>query len=172
MAVPANLNMVCSRCGGALAASSGRCTACGAALDPNAVVAAVMTIDTTGLPPDAVFAPLNPLGGAPEYPTVWTQAFTIGGSTGTGALPHAVSPFGTTGPLHVGQSLGPRYHIIKLLGIGGMGAVYQAWDAELSVAVALKVIRTDSQRPISADAEKRFKQELLLAAEAIDVSAL
>ena len=162
MAVPANLNMVCPRCGGALAASSGRCTACGAALDPNAVVAAVMTIDTTGLPPDALFGPSNPVG-APGHPIIGTQAFTIGGSTATGAAPHALSPFATTGPLHVGQSLGPRYHIIKLLGIGGMGAVYQAWDAELSVAVALKVIRTDSQRPISADAEKHFKQELLLA---------
>ena len=43
----------------------------------------------------------------------------------------------------VGQAFGPRYHIIRLLGVGGMGAVYQAWDAELGVAVALKVIRAD-----------------------------
>jgi predicted Ser/Thr protein kinase len=64
----------------------------------------------------------------------------------------------------VGQAFGPRYHIIKVLGVGGMGAVYQAWDAELSVAVALKVIRTDSRRrSVSSEAEKRFKQELLLA---------
>jgi hypothetical protein len=27
-----------------------------------------------------------------------------------------------------------------------MGAVYQAWDAELGVAVALKVIRTEARR--------------------------
>ena len=51
-----------------------------------------------------------------------------------------------SGPLKVGQSFGPRYHIIKLLGAGGMGAVYQAWDAELNVAVALKVIRMDRRR--------------------------
>ncbi|PYQ92601.1 MAG: hypothetical protein DMG02_00790 [Acidobacteria bacterium] len=45
-----------------------------------------------------------------------------------------------------------------------MGAVYQAWDAELSVAVAVKVIRTDARRgSASADAKKRFKNELLLA---------
>jgi tetratricopeptide (TPR) repeat protein/predicted Ser/Thr protein kinase len=66
--------------------------------------------------------------------------------------------------LRVGQSFGPRYHVIKLLGAGGMGAVYQTWDEELGVAVALKVIRTDPRRgQISAEAEKRFKQELLLA---------
>ena len=79
-------------------------------------------------------------------------------STGDGPMGHA------TGPLRPGQSFGPRYHIIKMLGVGGMGAVYQAWDAELGVAVALKVIRTDSRRrSVSPDAEKRFKQELLLA---------
>jgi hypothetical protein len=48
-----------------------------------------------------------------------------------------------------------------------MGAVYQAWDAELSVAVALKVIRVDRrQRAASPEAEKRFKNELLLARQA------
>ena len=46
-----------------------------------------------------------------------------------------------------------------------MGAVYQAWDQELSVVVALKVIRPE----VAADPhaarmlERRFKQELLLA---------
>jgi tetratricopeptide (TPR) repeat protein/tRNA A-37 threonylcarbamoyl transferase component Bud32 len=88
------------------------------------------------------------------------DAATIGPTPtmgGTGVATHTEA-----GPLKVGQSFGPRYHIIKLLGAGGMGAVYQAWDAELGVAVALKVIRT-SKRRVSAELEKRFKNELLLA---------
>ena len=48
------------------------------------------------------------------------------------------------GPLEVGQLFGTRYRIIRLLGIGGMGAVYQAWDSELEVALAFKVIRPDA----------------------------
>jgi len=69
------------------------------------------------------------------------------------------------GPLEVGQRFGSRYHILRQLGVGGMGTVYQAWDAELGVAVALKVIRPEVTRdPVAAqDLERRFKQELLLA---------
>jgi serine/threonine protein kinase/Flp pilus assembly protein TadD len=46
-----------------------------------------------------------------------------------------------------------------------MGAVYQAWDSELGVAVALKVIRPEVMHDPAAaqDIERRFKQELLLA---------
>ena len=44
-----------------------------------------------------------------------------------------------------GETLGVRYHVIRLLGVGGMGAVYQACDAELGGAVALKVIRSDTR---------------------------
>ena len=69
------------------------------------------------------------------------------------------------GPLDVGEVFGTRYRIIKLLGIGGMGAVYQAWDSELEVALAFKVIRPDAiADPAAAAAiEARFKRELLLA---------
>jgi serine/threonine protein kinase len=71
------------------------------------------------------------------------------------------------GGLAPGQQFGPRYRIIKLKGKGGMGAVYHAWDAELGVSVALKVIRPDTLADPTAvtDLERRFKRELLLARE-------
>jgi tetratricopeptide (TPR) repeat protein len=69
------------------------------------------------------------------------------------------------GPLEVGQAFGERYHVIRMLGMGGMGAVYQVWDAELEVALALKVVRPDatSDPVMAAEIERRFKRELLLA---------
>src|ERR1051325_7145852 len=69
------------------------------------------------------------------------------------------------GPLKPGQTFGPRYHIIRLLGAGGMGAVYHAWDTELGVSVAIKVIRPEimANPSAGADVERRFKRELLLA---------
>lgn len=69
------------------------------------------------------------------------------------------------GPFSPGEAFGSRYRILRLLGMGGMGAVYQAWDDELEVAVALKVIRPDAapDATTAADIERRFKRELLLA---------
>jgi eukaryotic-like serine/threonine-protein kinase len=73
------------------------------------------------------------------------------------------SPDSTT--FKPGQDFGPRYRILQLLGVGGMGAVYRARDAELAVDVALKVIRPEvAADPATArDLEQRFKRELLLA---------
>jgi tetratricopeptide (TPR) repeat protein/tRNA A-37 threonylcarbamoyl transferase component Bud32 len=69
------------------------------------------------------------------------------------------------GPLEVGEAFGNRYRIVSLLGMGGMGAVYKAWDQELSVIVALKVVRPEATADpdIARAMERRFKQELLLA---------
>jgi eukaryotic-like serine/threonine-protein kinase len=83
--------------------------------------------------------------------------------TGTGpALPRAR---GGPGPLVVGEPFGARYRIQRELGAGGMGVVYQAWDEDLGVPVALKVIRTapDTDPNRTRDFERRFKRELLLA---------
>ncbi len=67
--------------------------------------------------------------------------------------------------LSPGVKLGARYTIIKLLGRGGMGAVYQAWDDDLGVAVAIKTILPDADADEHAThaTEQRFKRELLLA---------
>src|SRR5499427_12562 len=69
------------------------------------------------------------------------------------------------GPFAVGQNLGRRYHVIKLLGVGGMGAVYQCWDEELGMPIALKVIRPEivADSEAAEHLERRFKRELTLA---------
>ena len=69
------------------------------------------------------------------------------------------------GPLVPGMSFGRRYHIKRLLGLGGMGAVYQAWDTELGIDVAIKLIRPDiiGDPAAAAEIQRRFKRELLLA---------
>src|SRR5512140_518188 len=60
-----------------------------------------------------------------------------------------------------GIVLGQRYEILKMLGEGGMGAVYKAKDLEVDRIVAVKVIRPEyaNRQEILA----RFKQELVLA---------
>ena len=86
------------------------------------------------------------------------------GLTATG--PGAPAAASDEGPLTPGRPFGSRYHIVRLLGAGGMGAVYQAWDDELGIALALKVIRPDVGDSTAArEMEQRFKRELLLARE-------
>src|SRR5271166_722930 len=75
--------------------------------------------------------------------------------------PHPIfSAIGAT-IFHEGDILGGRYEIQKLLGMGGMGAVYKARDMEVERVVGLKVIRPDLAGDPAILA--RFKQELVLA---------
>ena len=88
---------------------------------------------------------------------------TVGYDTGSTGGGHG-RPAGSL--LTAGAEFGPRYRILRELGAGGMGVVYQAWDSELGVAVALKVIRPDvmaSDPSLAQEVERRFKRELLLA---------
>lgn len=62
-----------------------------------------------------------------------------------------------------GTDFGPRYRIEAVLGQGGMGRVYRAYDKDLDRVVALKVVRPGMVG--EPDALKRFKQELLLASK-------
>ena len=45
--------------------------------------------------------------------------------------------------LNAGQIIHGRYRIARLLGQGGMGAVYRAWDLSLNLPVALKEMLPD-----------------------------
>jgi serine/threonine protein kinase/tetratricopeptide (TPR) repeat protein len=68
--------------------------------------------------------------------------------------------------LQPGTVLANRYEIIKLLGEGGMGAVYKARDLELDREIAFKVIRAELAN--NPEILQRFKQELILARQVTD----
>src|SRR4051812_33184033 len=66
-----------------------------------------------------------------------------------------------TGGTYVGTTLADRYDVLQLLGEGGMGEVYRAYDRELDELVALKLIRASfaGQSRIL----ERFRTEVKLA---------
>ncbi len=64
--------------------------------------------------------------------------------------------------LQPGQMIGPdRFRIVKLLGQGGFGAVYEAVDVQLHRAVALKVLTHEDG---SDEWRRRFRREIIAAA--------
>src|SRR5947207_13290151 len=103
-------------------------------------------------------------------PDVTVQLPATAGSVDTSGMPKTgMLPGGSdTGPLAPGQTFGPRYHIIRLLGIGGMGAVYHAWDTELNVSVAIKVIHPElmANPQAGTDVEPRVNRQVVRARQA------
>jgi serine/threonine protein kinase/tetratricopeptide (TPR) repeat protein len=63
--------------------------------------------------------------------------------------------------LVVGDVLCNRFQIVRKIGEGGMGLVFEAFDSELAVRVALKIIRPDIAS--NPEAITRFRQEVRLA---------
>ena len=62
----------------------------------------------------------------------------------------------------VGTRMG-RYEIRSLLGSGGMGQVFAAYDAELDRSIALKVLRPELARAASVLADRLVRESRLMA---------
>lgn len=139
--------MQCPRCSANVPPDAARCPVCGtsaaASSDPDATLAA-------------------PAGD----PTVAREATRATSGAGPGPTPPAPAlPLQAQASISAGRLLGSRYRIERLLGAGGMGAVYRAQDLELEIPVAVKVIRPEIIGDTAGGREfsRRFKQELLLA---------
>jgi len=87
-----------------------------------------------------------------------TEPVRLAGDLG----PTMVRSTTATGMLVVGQSFASRYEIKAMLGMGGMGVVYRAWDRELNDVVAIKTLKADA---VASDPAmlQRFKDEIRLA---------
>ncbi|HEX7018710.1 MAG TPA: tetratricopeptide repeat protein [Gemmatimonadaceae bacterium] len=131
-------SILCPECHTATPLTTGRCVACSADLS-GAIQSLVTGAGLSG---------------------VGTAAPTLGATQ-----PPRVVAAASHSTLTLGELFAGRYRIEKLLGAGGMGAVYKALDQELGIPIALKVIRSEvlSNPEIGSDFERRFKQELLLA---------
>ena len=81
-------------------------------------------------------------------------------AAGTPSLP-AVEAAASAKSL-VGTRMG-RYEIRSLLGVGGMGQVFAAYDAELDRSIALKVLRPELARAASVLAERLVRESRLMA---------
>ena len=103
----------------------------------------------------------NPAGGAICTSCATPLDFTLTFSSSHADDSTEVMEYTHGAVLRPGDVLADRYEIQKMLGMGGMGAVYKALDREIQKPVALKVIRPDLAG--NAAVLRRFKQELVLA---------
>src|SRR5581483_11428814 len=70
---------------------------------------------------------------------------------------------GAVALLPVGTILAGKYKIVRVLGRGGMGVVYEAWHQRLHQRVAIKMLLPDFTT--DADLVGRFEREALAAAK-------
>jgi serine/threonine-protein kinase len=84
-------------------------------------------------------------------------ALPAAGPAGSQATAVTMAVNATSGKIDVGTTLMDRFHVDKVLGQGGMGAVYLATDAQIGEQVALKVMSSN----VAEDPEsvQRFRRE-------------
>lgn len=139
-----------------------KCPRCGLPTAPNSTVC---TQCMTPLPVGASGIAAPVLGGASSGTAAapaLDETFTGTGRESWETHPRADAVAGQSPEaLEIGTVLANRYEIVRRIGEGGMGAVYQARDLELNRVVALKVIRPSLAK--NPEILSRFKQELILA---------
>jgi eukaryotic-like serine/threonine-protein kinase len=78
------------------------------------------------------------------------------------SVPTAIRAAGGGGePLRPGAVFAGRYEVKEIIGAGGMGVVYRAFDRELQEPVAIKTLKQEAMA--AGAALDRFKQEIRLA---------
>jgi eukaryotic-like serine/threonine-protein kinase len=108
-----------------------------------------------------------------RQPAVSTEMRTVAAAGGGDDSANELPTIAMKSPVHsdaqqtlepslVGMTIAGRYSIVRQLGEGGMGVVYQAVDQRLEKPIALKVLREDFAR--RADVVARFTQEAKSAA--------
>ena len=145
--------MICPHCRTENADEISACSKCGSSFDLQ--IDADRTLDSPTPSFATPNAPSSPRRNGPSQGAPRTTGPVSASRTGARS---AASIYGVLEP---GDELGERYRIEGLLGQGGMGRVYKAYDKELDRTIALKVLQPELTT--DANAMQRFKQELLLA---------
>jgi len=157
--------MICPACGLEARGEKGCCARCGAGLtEPAAPADGTMVIhDDAGEGEFAAHTHEHDHTLDLDHESDLDSDHTLDSADGGGASGSRTSA--PAGPLALGESFGDRYRIDALLGFGGMGAVYKAWDTQVEIPVALKVVRTEATADpaMTRQLDRRFKRELLLA---------
>ncbi|MDL2718058.1 MAG: protein kinase [Acidobacteriota bacterium] len=136
--------MLCTHCQTPNPDGAPTCTACHESLDESGATLAPATAGLTSTPtiaPDRKAPPGRSL-----------SRLMPGGS---------LASFSGPSTLPEGFEIGHRYRVVKILGRGGMGAVYRCHDLELDRDVALKLIRPEiAEDPATLE---RFRREIQLS---------